>query len=546
MPSVLRRKIQILAIDADATGEPAEFQKLRDEIANAGERATAPMLIAAAFAEVSSGDPEVADALLARIAELAPTDAQGIYLRGVAEAQRPGGDQAQAAALLREAAQRNTSNLDALRNLAIIERAMGNIGGTEDALEELLVRAPGDIEARLGLSQLQLAKSPPDYDSARRTLLAGGAAAGDNPRLLMARARLEAAAGNRPAVIDPGRQAVEAAVAEAGDGATPLSETVAAYTDAYLSVLLQARQHQPLLRFTDGLGEDAEEVWWIQRARAIAQAELQRDDQAAASFRAAFQLAVNANARGVDQLVLETARRVGERVAWPMVEPRLPAEGATFATPADQLQALSAVLLAAQVKSEVGSPGEAVEYASRAAQLAEGLELDPRQEVILQARLGTYALQSTPPQVEAAKQAFERVLDLDANNLAAENNLAYALTLLADLQEGEEKLASLQRSVELSTSAYEAASRLALQSGTNVNFNVVDTYAWTIASLAMVEGDTAKLEEARELLLQARADSQESGEPFPELYYHLARVHAELGDMVAAREAIVGGRSAIQ
>ena len=549
VPVVFKRKLELLASLAVTNQNQQMLAQLRSEIDKVGDKATASNLIAAAFAEVQIGDNERADALLQRSAALAPKDAQGLFLRGIVESRKPGGNVEQAIAYFRSADQENQSNLDSLRNIAKLERGRGNTLQAERAFQQLLERRPDDVPARLSLAQMRLGQDPPDYEGARRILQAGLNGDHPAPDLLMSQARVLAVSGNGRSAIEPGRRAVEEAVYFAGDGATPFSDQVAPTTNAYLETLIVAKQYEELLRYTDGLDQaKANDTWWMQRLRGNAQAKLSRTDQAIASYRRAVELAQTQAPQSVDGLIVEWSSEADGASAMQLLQPRLPADDAAVTDDQSKVRAAVTLLLAARVSSaakDAGLKRQAPEFARRAGAMVEGVDLPAGEEMPLRLQLGSYALQASPPDLELADASFSRALELDSANFAAANNLGYTLLLMADQGEPSASLEQLRRARELTTNAYEKAQEIARDRGEPLNYNVLDTYAWCLALEGIAENSTEQVEQAVPLLTQAAALSREASGEFAAVHYHLARAHQFLGNRSDALTAIDDGKAVI-
>ncbi len=533
VPQVKVRLVQLLAARANEA-EGAEADELYDQLAEAvaGPSVPAESLLAAALAELRRNNAEDARELLARANEAQPDNAATIYLLGVAEGQVENPNLEQAVTYLERSAELRPSNLDAYRNLARVYRQLGRRDEAENAYLRLLEQDANDLRARLALVQMQLAESPPDYASADRYFRGGDATeAGNSPVLLMARARMEMDRGRATDAVTYGRRSVEASVEkrqtlaeeqrQPRDSSEAATANVASFLNGYLDLLLRSGRASEALREVDfwsaRVSGSEGEPWWLMLRRAEALAREGRTSSARDAYAKTYETAVNTPRAQAGQVLLDMAKRVSPEAAYDLIKAQVESE-----TPDPGM-----TMAAARIFAQAGDNDRAIDLVRQVRQAiaADGRELRPEQEAALSQQEGTLFLTANPPQLDSAVTAFRRSLATYPDNIAINNNLAYALTLLADENEdsdvARERL--LVQAVERGNVALAGAEAAARRDGNAASPSVVDTVGWARAKLAMLTDDSQGLDEAVRLLRSARDDAERDGDGFPEVYVHLAR-----------------------
>ncbi len=552
LPGVVDRQIVLLAGRAAGATESAEGEALLEDvralIADTDDIGAAARR-AAAVAELRVGEADRAVALLDD-----QEDAQSLVLLGQAMANRDEPDLERAAELMDRAAAADAGGeigRGALRDLSQIEQARGNRDSAATALRRLLERFPDDVRARLSLARMDLAKSPPDYAAADR-ILRGGPATGENPLLLMTRARMEMDRDRRNEAVDLGRLAVEQSFAFATGAVPPTGDPrvdtaaarVPALVNTYLDLLLRAGRTEEALRQIDGFarrlenGSSAGQLpWWLQRRRAEALARAGQRRDAEASFKASFDAAMaSAGPRVAGNVAVEAAKRLDAAFGYSLVRDGVEAD------PIDP----QAAAIAATIFGQSGDTSRAIELTEQVrASLQAAGRLSRSQAARLDLQAGTLHLQADPPNLEEAVAAFRSMLDTQPDSVAGANNIAYALTLrgLAERDLGEDAAArkSFEEAEAFGKIAADAVRDVADRTGGDPNVNVIDTHAWARVNLALATDDQDLLEAAIRDLRAARASSERDGEPLPELYYHLAVALEAAGETRAARESVATG-----
>ena len=531
---VRERQVNLLA--TRAANNPADaaaydtLRKISDAPLEAG-KLTPGAINAIAFAELQRGDLGRAESLLGRSAAERPGDARTLFFQGAVEARKPGGSLARAAELLDAARAQNPQDRDVLRELARVQRRTGQADEAAATLARLSDVQPKDVQTRLDLLSLLMTANPPRVAEAGRVLREADAAGiGQDPRLLLARSRVEL---SRNRVDDALATAAQAADAAKG---SPLQDSVA---NAYLGLALQQNRPDLVLQRTQAAaaaGTDA--PWWMLRARGEALARLNRRAESADAYARAFRAAGSGPAAA--QVIREMAQRVGFDPAYALIKPAVePSDG----SPPD----VGALEMAGTLYAVTGQTRRAIDLLKQADASADAsadgadAKMTPQQRATLQAALGSLYLQADPPQFDEAEPLFRAALKVRPRDLGTLNNLAYALSAQAE-RAGDGSAAASKRAeaVEFARQAYDLAQG-AVAPGRPANPQVTDTYAWALAVKAMADSDGAALGQAIDLLREAQAAAEDAGDPFAEVYLHLSRSLAGRQDGPGAVEAAEAG-----
>lgn len=545
LPAIRQQRVRLLANAASA--DASVLPRLREELAQTSDLPTGT-LNAAALAEYRAGNLAEAEALLKQANVEGDADGRGasppgLFLLGVVEAGKSDADLNEAARLLQKSVELQPSNTDALRALAQVRRALGQDEAAEGTLRDLLDVSPTDVAARLALAQLQLDQRPPDYRAASREFRAAEAAGvGNDPRLLLARANMEADRNDANAAAGYARQAVEQAttlVRQAQPDVAPaaLINQTANFQNAYLQLLLRLDRAEEALgaarALVNQLGDTAQVPYWIRRAEGEALARLGRPNEAVAAYTQAFE-AAPPQARGT--VLADANEHIGFDAAYALIR-----DGVEGEEPNPE-----SLLLAATLYAEVDQLDQAISATQRIGELLEARGgMTPAQAMELDQRLGTLYLRSTPPRLDEAIAAYRRVLDQQADLAPALNNLAYALTLKGT-QPGTptaEAKTLLSEAVDAGTRAFDQVGR---GPDGRANPNVLDSLGWAEASLAMLTNNGSLLESATNRLREAAETAEANGEPFAEVYYHLARVREAANQPAEARQFAQRGLEVIR
>ena len=542
VPAIAERKVALLATRAAGSpGDEAAYDALRRATDGPLAQGTlsSASLNALAYTEIRRGNPEAAISLLDKSLEKQPGNARTLFFKGAAQAAKAEPDLNAAQDLLQRSVAANGRDADALRELARVQRLRGEADEAAGTYSRLLGVAPDDVEARLSLLGLLIGSQPPRTAEAARVFReAEEAGVADQPRLLLARARLEEVRGRKREAADFARRAAE--VAETDAPGTPLAEQA---RREFLTTLLRTEQYPEVVAATDEMAATANSSeggppWWALRARGEALAKLKRREQAVAAYSESFR-AVESAPSVAEAVLVDMAQQVGFEPAYALVKDKLePADGSP--------PPLATLLPAAAILARDGQAGRAVDLLRQVEPQvqAAGGQLRPEQRASIALQIGTLSLQAQPKRLDQAEPAFREVLKVAPNNMAAQNNLAYALMLQAG-DEPDSKVAAAKRAeaVTLARAAYEQARAAAERAGEPADPNVLDTYASTLLSQATAatagagQPDRAALGEVVTLLRGGRATVEDRGTAFPELYLHLSQALLALGQPADAAEA---------
>ena len=526
-PGVLERQVNLLATRVAGNPASAEaydaFRKLSD--GPLAENKLSPgALNAMAFAELQHGDWQRAQTLADKSAAARAGDPRTLFFQAAIESRKPGGSVDRALDLLRQALAVNPKDADVLRETARLQRLRGQTDDAATTLSRLLDDRPGDVPARLELLNLLTAANPPRVAEALRVFReAEAAGVAKEPALLLARARLEISRGRIDDGLDYAKQAADTS------DKTPQA---AAILNSYLAMLLEQNRLQPVIERTQPLVADQAAPWWVFRARAQALAKANRRDDAVVAYRRALEAAGPSGAGEV--VVRDAYATLGFEAAFGLIKKDVDAGDPLALTRAASLYALD------------GKTREATDALVKVRQKTEQAgTLTPQQAATLDAQLGTLALQAVPPKLDEAETAFRSALAVAPRDMGVLNNLAYTLTQQAGAAAGEAAAAKRAEAVKVGQEAYEVA-QTASRDGSAVNPNVLDTYAWALASRAMADGDKEGLGRAVDLLRQARAGAEDADNRFAEVYLHLSQALSAAGQSDAAQEAARGGLAVLE
>jgi tetratricopeptide (TPR) repeat protein len=599
LPTVRDAKVSLLAGAAIAGSLDGAVDQIRDALDDAAEvgRPGVRSLLAAATAFVRLGEAEQAIEPLANVREQIADDdtvdpavrTQTLYLSGMAWANREESarDFDRAREFLEAALDEQEGFVQAREALAgvILQQAIAEEDPQfsreleDESIEQyrrILALQPARHEIRQIVIRDLLNRVPPDYVAAENEFRRAVRQAGERPDrglavLQLLRARMERTRGNTQtarrhldSVLDiAGRVAFEearAALPEADltpedfdlsdPSATALSQrTAGSWIDAVLGEKLALGDADDVAELTalyftrltnapsgaPGVSADRQIPLWLGRRRGAALARL---DQDAAGLEAYRRLIGSTPPQFQAQLLVEMADLFGFEPTYDLIRASVEAEDADVQT----------LRQAAILHAQTGRADEGLALLERARQgLADAGLLEVGENAArLDLQAATLRLQADPPRLDEAVTGFRQVLDAvesDGLRLSASNNLAYALTLVADdLTSEDQAVAALEEAQVLSQTALDLARQFARLRQTEIDVNILDTHAWVQARLAMLTGDDEALVDALRRLrsLRVRTEANPS-QAFAALYYHLAAIHAYRGDERSAREAIRTG-----
>ena len=547
-PAVRAQRLRLLATAA-ARRDPAvpdALNRMRDEVA-AAESGEAPlsagMLTTVAAAELDAGDPARAEDLARRAAEREPGRSDTLYILGVVALRQPEAERDLAAAQrqLEAAVEANPANVEAWRTLAEARLFQGDSAGAEAALVRLLDVRPADVRARLGVIRLALTRVPADYTVAERQFRAAEASGvGNDPQILIARAQMAQQRRNLDEAVRLAADAAQAAaraVAGTPDAEADNATAPPAYVQALAQLQIEVGRQRDAIALLDRViaNDGGAATWWARNTRASALASAGRDDEARAGFAEAYAAAQEAAPAAVEAVLAAAQDGVDYAFAYGLIAAEVEAAEPDPRT----------LLTVSRLAVREGDTTAAADLVERARQRSEALgELDENARLGYELQLGTVELQMDPPRLEQAMERFRGVLAQRPTNEGAANNLAYAITLYViggGPANDDEAVNLLREANRFGEIAYASAESRARQAGGPVNVNVADSAAWASTLLAIRTNNIAGIEEGLRRLEAIRNRALETDEIFPELYYHIARGHEALDNIVAARTALQSG-----
>ncbi|MEM8872902.1 MAG: tetratricopeptide repeat protein [Planctomycetota bacterium] len=464
------------------------------------------VLTLAAFTELKRRDFETAKQYIDRAVDVtnggnaAVKFVRGIWYMSVPEGQR---DYAAAVADLSDVRDVRPGNIQARSYLA---NAMHNTGAHGDAINELISAlqvAPTNVPLRLQLAGLYRTGNikNAEFDTRRPDLAANVLADGrnepgleNNVVLLREEARLRSLLGENRLAEELFKRAVAA------------SNNNPQIVLGYLELLLgNGKPRLVLTESTELANGDTAQTWWIRPVRAEALVAEGRSSEARRELAMTFGAVADSNFAAARAITEAAAKIIGPDYAVELIGDRTEV--------APRWRVLSAVY-----KFRAGNAEQAIAEARSA--LEEMDAVDPMRWLAISS-LGSALLEVDPARPDEARPYLEQLVERDANDFSALNNLAYCLTLIG----GDD---NIDRAVELSGRAVELIDRVMATGNTpiaprNLAF-VYDTHGWALVQ-------DGQLEAGIPMLLKAVNTNE-----FVQGYYHLAEAYRRNGEMELMRE----------
>ena len=405
-----------------------------------------------------------------------------------------------------------------------------NLDGARDDLIKVRDLAPNNIEARVALSDIYLRKQ--DRPSAVGELQAAWQANRTNKPVLMKLA--DAYATSAPPawsgvekIINDAKQNPQLAAdpevllleANMWVGRNEQSKAIAAAKKAlaaapdnaelrqrYFDTLLRARAYRDLLAESEPVLAQDNGAWWLYRLRGQAQRRLDHSTEAQREFDAAFNLVTAAgNEQAVAVVIRTIAEELGPKSAIEKITPLAAKSDATAYTLRLTLASL-----------EMSDRNFTAAYQQLDKLLGDRAKLRDDQARQLYQMLGSYYLQSSPPDLKGARSAFEELLKQTPNDMMVLNNLADILSKPESGGTPAQALKYSQRAYDLSASF-----------GQNeLSLYIMDTHGWVLVQNNRTQDGLTLLREAAQT---AR---------FPDVYIHLAEASLMTDNLDGAANAI--------
>lgn len=223
----------------------------------------------------------------------------------------------------------------------------------------------------------------------------------------------------------------------------------------FLNALIRGKKYNDALTELDRIQAQNGALYWTYMLRGLALHQLKREPEAAAQWDRAVSVATSLrdNASSLTEIASTYAGEYGSDAAAEWLKAKLPGNA--------EAQALAVTLYYREGKHQ-----KAIDAGIAMMPGFDGLTRG-RQITALN-HYGSASLAITPPDAARARDAFERLLKLDPENILTLNNLAYTLTL-----EGS------GGTIEQARDAAKQAFDLSVRSGVEDAY-IMDTYGWTL------------------------------------------------------------------
>lgn len=495
-PEVRRTLIELLVMAGDL-----ESAKRSVEEALA-KKSTPELNLLAGFIALRSGQIDQADGFLAKVLKERPTDSAALFYRAQVRLNSVPSDLQGAKDDLQRVLNQNPGNIEARLVLSDLLARQNQRDASVRQLEEAWRYNTGSKPVLLKLVQAYLSGPQPRRTEAQRVIdqakQTSEALAKDSD-VLFAEANVQLALNQSRKAIELSKQAL---------GLSPDNPVL---QQQYFDILLRAGSARDLIRESESVLQKDRGAWWLYRLRGIAYRQLDQRTEALKEFDAALNLVWEAQDELAIQNVVRTiAQTMGTDEAIRRLQPLTQTD-------------ISAKLLLAILYQQANDHTRALDVLERVKTDLPRLRED--QKRVLWQSLGVSYLQAVPPAPDKSRQAYLQLLPHSPNDMLLLNNLAYVCTI-------PESGGSFEEALQYSTRAYQLAQNLP-ESDPSVPY-VLDTHGWTLVK-------NGKLLEGLELLKQAARQAK-----FPEVFLHLAEAHMINNDLDQAQTALEDARSLIE
>ncbi len=474
-PRIEQRRIELLI----AAKRNDEAKALIDAAMKKQNKETPELQLLMAYVDINSKKPTEAAAELDKVIAQQPRNPAALYYRGLLRLRYPHKDLDQAIAELTLVRELMPAKMEARYLLA---EAFSRKGDTDSAARELdaTIRFnPAEKTARLKLAELYATDRPPRWTEVARVLRE----ARNVPQLAN-----DVDLRHAEAVMWLQRKDLERAL-------TSIREAIALAPDnlsvsrTYYDILLAQHDYRTVLNDSDQLLAKQKDLWWAYQARAVAWKGLGERDKSLAEFQQALALTNAAKDDKDGRAIVRTmAHELGPDKALQFVEP-LAVKDPRWRLVAGYLYML---------KQDRTNAVQSIDSV-----LADFDKLNDAEQDIALGYASVIYLSLQPPEVEKAKNVYERTLAKHPEDYVTKNNLA-CLLLTMEGSKPEEVL-------DYSRQAYEQMQKLGV-----IQPLIIDTYGWA----SVLNGEVPKGIE----LLQQALDRQ----VFEDVLYHLGEAHLKL------------------
>lgn len=492
-PEVQRQRVQLLvaANDLDKARAAAEDALASDP--------SADTYLIAAYVELRSNHFEKAGGFLNRVFQLRPNDAAALFYRAQVELNANPPDVDGARDDLMKARDLAPGNVEARVALADVFLRKQDRESAVSELQKAWKTNPTSKLVLLKLVNAYATSKPPAWQSVETVL--GDAKQSRqlaaDPDVLLAEANMWVSLKDSQKAVDLAKRALAA------------SPTNADLQQRYFDTLLRAGDYRGLIAQSDPVLQADQGAWWLYRLRGQAYKRLDQRADAAKNFDAAFNLV---SAAGNEQAIGIVIRTIAEELDPPSaiakVEPLATKDNA------------SRLLLAGLYQATQNYQGM-FEQLDRVMTDRPRLRDDQVRQALQM--LGSYYLQSSPPDLKKARATFEDLLKQSPNDILVLNNLADVLTQPDSGGTPAEALKYSQRAFDLANS-FET---------NDLTAYVLDTQGWVLIQ-------NKKIDEGLDLLRRAAETAQ-----FPDVFLHLAEADLMKNDVDGADLALADAKRMI-
>jgi tetratricopeptide (TPR) repeat protein len=387
-------------------------------------------------------------------------------------------------------AERPTRNNDVIADLQVVKRVAPNniearliladrlyaIGKTGDAtgeLEALQRDFPGSPQVVTQLVQAYARDVPPRFAQIDRVFAEAKKRGLDTNAPLLA---LESQIAFR-------RGDTKRAVEIMGKAAAAAPNDIGIYRQ-FLGTLIRAGENQAVVAEIDRLQKQNETLYWTHLIKGTALHRLKQEDQARASFDRAMSLAksLNESEGPIDEVATNYAIEYGAENATSFIRAHL--------SDNTQTQVLVMRLLMAG--------GKVDQAIAEGEKMMAGLNQMPQPaQLQLLGSLGNAYLSAVPQKPAQAQAMFQKMNEIEPNNMMTLNNLAYAMSL-------QGSGATIQDALAIAKTANELSNRNA-----SPNAYIMDTYGWILVQANQADEGLQVLRQALEV------------QKLPEIQYHI-------------------------
>jgi tetratricopeptide (TPR) repeat protein len=475
-PSVARERMQLL-IDA---GRYAEAEtSLQAALASAPDNVDLLYLLSVLHAD--TGHFQDAQSDVRHGLNVDPKNARLMLQSARIELSRPHGDLSLASRQLESLLESAPKDLDAHVMLSDLYARQNQTDAAITEMESAMNAAPLNKPLRVRLAKLYLADAPPQWTQFDQILHEAEASdqLGTDPTWL----DLEATGLFKRNQVPDALAKMQQAAAMAPNNSTIERD--------YISMLLQAKQYDDVIKEIDRAMASGKRYWWLHELRGMALAKKDQKQQATQEFQTAL---ADVDADGQRELAAEIIATIGEQIdpdtALTLLQPRMGTDAGWK-------------LLGIRLDQAKGDTAAALK-------LAEDVAADPLSTTSqrLAATQAVAECAQQQGQFEKAKSAYLSWLEQSPKDLIALNNLACLLT---------DNLKQPHEALQYSKQAYtEEAS-----ANQNVSPFVSDTHGWVLVSCGGV--DAANGVTILQQLVQDHPD-------FIAAHYHLAEAYLQQGN----------------